>query len=248
MSGFAGGPSGARARDGVFFVSRHRSCRNTVRWPQGIVVLSPAGKSPPENHRRRNLEKTAAARGDPPPGLTQKRMLETKLEGRRWTALCGEHGLEMFDRVQQWIGLGAGRRRLCAAQPRAPVVQPPAQPASQAIHRLQRKRQAPLLRRRLERKPRQQLQQPRPHQRGRQGVTRQHLRQQERKSFPTTAPLPAIGTKHPLAAHPLRTGPGGIIAAQETVPVQRFDALAAWTALLLEGKSASFSAGSSRTK
>ncbi len=42
-----------------------------------------------------------------------------KLEVGRWTALCGEHGLEMFERVQQRIGLGAGRRRLFAAKPRA---------------------------------------------------------------------------------------------------------------------------------
>ena len=202
-----------------------------------------AGKtpSPQLGKKRRTLD-------DRPPGLTQQRMLKTKLESRRWTTLRGEHRLEMLDRVQQWIGLRAGRRRLFPAQPRAPVIQPCAQPAPEPIHRLQRKGQTPLLRRRLERKPRQQLHEPRPHQRRRQGVTRQHLRQQERKSFPTTAPPPAIGTKHPLAPHPLRPGPGGIIAAQETVPVQRLDALAAWTALRLEGKSASWSADSSRTK
>ncbi len=248
MSGFSSGPPGARARDGEVLVSRRRSCRNTVRWPQGIVALSPAGNPPPEKHRRRNWGKNAAVLERIRRDLTQQRMLKTKLERCRWTTLRGEHRLEMLDRVQQWIGLRAGRRRPFAAQPHTPIIDPLAQFAPEPIHRLQRKGQTPLLRRRLERKPRQQLQQPRPHQRSRQGVPRQHLRQHERKSLPTTAPLPAIGTKHPLAAHPLRTGLGGIIAAKETVPVQRLDALAAWTALLLEGKSASLSADSSRTK
>ena len=210
--------------------------------------MSPAGNSPQEKHRGRNLEKAAAARGDHRQEPTQKRMLETKLEGGRWTALGGEHGLEMFDRVQPWIGLGAGRRRLFAAKPRAPVVQPPTQPAPEAIHRLQRKRQAQLVRRRLEGKTGQQFQEPGPHQRSGHGVTRQNLSQKNGKRAPATAAAAAIGTKHPLATRPLRAGLGGIVAAQETVPVQRFDALAAWTALLLEGKSDSFSADSSRTK
>jgi hypothetical protein len=46
----------------------------------------------------------------------------------------------------------------------------------------------------------------------------------------------------------LAAGFGRIIAAKNTVPVQRLDFSAAGTALLLEGKSVSFSAGSSRTK
>jgi hypothetical protein len=79
-------------------------------------------------------------------------------------------------------------------------------------------------------------------------VTRQNLSQKNGKRAPATPAPPAIGTKHPLSAHPLRTGLGGIVAAQETVPVQRFRSLAAWTALLLEGKSVSFSADSSRAK
>ena len=137
-----------------------------------------------------------------------------QLEGGRWTALCGEHGLEMFDRVQQWISLCAGRRRLFAAKPRAPVVQPPAQSATEAIHRLQRKRQAQLVRRRLEGKTGQPFQEPGPHQRRRERVPRQNLRQENGKRAPATSAPPAIGTKHPLSAHPLRPGVGGIVAAQ----------------------------------
>lgn len=248
MSGFSGGPPGARARDGEVLVSRRTSCWNPLRWPQGIIALSPTGNPPPEKHPRRNWGKNTAALEPVRQDSTQQRMLKTKLESRQRTALRREHRPQMLDRVQQRIRLGAGRRRPLAAKARTPVVEPLAQSTSEAIHRLQRKRQAQLLRRRLERKPRQQLHEPWPHQRRRQRVTRQHLRQQEREGFSTTAPPPAIGTKHPLAPQRLRPGLGGIIAVQETVPVQRLNTLAAWTALLLEGKSASLSAGSSRTK
>jgi hypothetical protein len=60
--------------------------------------------------------------------------------------------------------------------------------------------------------------------------------------------LPAIGTKHPLATDELAAGVGRIIAAKNTVPVQGFIAPAAWTALLLEGKSSVFNFGASATK
>jgi hypothetical protein len=79
-------------------------------------------------------------------------------------------------------------------------------------------------------------------------VTRQNPGQHQGKCFSTATPLPAIGTKHPLTPDGLAAGLGRIIAAKNTVPIQRFDLAAAGTALLFEGKSASFSAGSSRTK
>jgi len=79
-------------------------------------------------------------------------------------------------------------------------------------------------------------------------VPRQHVRQHQRKGASATAALPAIGTKHPLAAEALPAGLVGIVAAKKAVPVQCFRLTAAGTALLLEGKSTSASAGSSRTK
>jgi len=79
-------------------------------------------------------------------------------------------------------------------------------------------------------------------------VPRQNIREHQRKCSATTLALPAIGTKHPLATNGLAAGFGRIIAAKNAVPVQRLDPAAAGTALLLEGKSESFSAGSSRTK
>jgi hypothetical protein len=79
-------------------------------------------------------------------------------------------------------------------------------------------------------------------------VTRQNLGQHQGKRFPAATALPAIGTKHPLTTSQLTVGLGGIVAAKKTVPVQGFSLAAAGTALLLEGKSACSSAGSSRTK
>jgi len=79
-------------------------------------------------------------------------------------------------------------------------------------------------------------------------VTRQNLGQNQRKRFSTAAASPAIGTKHPLAAEALAAGLIGIVATKKAVPVQCFGLSAAGAALLLEGKSACFSAGSSRTK
>ena len=51
-----------------------------------------------------------------------------------------------------------------------------------------------------------------------------------------------------LPAQALAAGLVRIVAAQNAVPVQCLAPATAGTALLLEGKSASFSAGSSRTK
>lgn len=68
------------------------------------------------------------------------------------------------------------------------------------------------------------------------------------KGAPATAALAALRTEHPLPTQTLAAGFVGIVAAQQAVPVQRFSPSAAGTALLLEGKSISFSAGSSRTK
>lgn len=76
----------------------------------------------------------------------------------------------------------------------------------------------------------------------------QNLRQQHGEGPPTTAAIAAIGAKHALAAHGLAAGLSGIIAPQNTVPVQRFNFSAAGTALLLEGKSCVFNCSVSPTK
>lgn len=77
----------------------------------------------------------------------------------------------------------------------------------------------------------------------------QNIRQKDRKGFSTTPATAAIRTEDPLAsAQPAAIVFGGIIAVEDAVPVQSFISAAAWTALLLERKSSSFSFPASATK
>ncbi len=156
---------------------------------------------------------------------TQKRLLKLKLIIRRWTRTTGKDELKMFHRLQQGIRVRTDRWRLLAAELRAKNVQPLPQPASQPVKRFQREGQPQGFDRSLDRKSGEQFCQPRPHQRSRHRMPRQHLRQEERKSAPATAALPAIGTKHPLPP-----------------------AAAMRTRRLLEGKSCVFNSCASRTK
>jgi hypothetical protein len=183
-----------------------------------------------------------------PPGLTEEWMLKTELKICRRTRAVRKDRPQMRHGLKQWLGLPAHRRREFPAKPRSHLIQPALQSAEQPIDRFQRKWQPQLFDRSLDRKPGQQLHQPPPHQRRVQRVTRQNIRQHKRKRLATTAALPAIGTIHPLAPDSLAAGFGRIIAAKKAVPVQRLDFSAAGTALLFEGKSVSFNAGSSRTK
>ena len=58
-----------------------------------------------------------------------------------------------------------------------------------------------------------------PKQRGRGGMSRQDIRQEDRKGAPAAAALAAIGTKDPLAADQLSIGLSGIVALEKAVPV-----------------------------
>lgn len=219
MSGFSGGPSGARARDGVVFVHA-AEVAGTRRG--GRRVLSCC--RPPGSRRRKNTaaviwKKRAASRGDPPQGLTQKRMLKMQLELRHRTPGACEDPSEMFGGLQQRISLRALWRRLLAAQQRAQTVQPQPQFAPQPIHRLQRKRQPQLFHRRLERGGRQPLEQPLPQQRRRKRVARQHPGQQEGKRAPATAAAAAIGTKDPLTTRHPGVHPRGVVAVEFAVAI-----------------------------
>jgi len=172
-----------------------------------------------------------------------------QLKLRWWTrACCGENLPEMLRRLQQWIDLRAEGRRALPGEARPQRIQPPDQTAAQAIDRFQGERETHLFRRRLAGKSRQQFHQPLPHQRGRERVTRQHLRHEHRKRPPTPIAQTAIGTIHPLAPLPLAAGAQRILTKGVTVAVQRADAAALWTGRLLEGKSWVFNAWASRTK
>jgi hypothetical protein len=80
-------------------------------------------------------------------------------------------------------------------------------------------------------------------------VARQNIGQENRERLPATAAVSAIRTKDPLSATQAAAIVfGGIVAVEDAVPVQRFILAAAWTALLFEGKSSSFSFSASATK
>jgi len=80
-------------------------------------------------------------------------------------------------------------------------------------------------------------------------MARQNIRQEDRKGFSAPSMTAAIRTKDPLASRQAAAIIfDGIIAVEDAVPVQCFILAAAWTALLLERKSSSFSFPASATK
>ncbi len=171
-----------------------------------------------------------------------------QLKLRRRTRAAGEHRPEMFHRLQQRIGLRADRRWALTTEPRPQRIQPPDQAPAQAIDRFQGEGQPHLFHRRLAGKSRQQFHQPLPHQRGREGVTRQNLCHQQGERPAASLTQTAIGTIHPLAPLPLAAGLARIVAEGTAMPVQRADAAALRTGRLLEGKSRACNAWASRTK
>ena len=167
-------------------------------------------------------------------------MLKMKLKIQRRTLAARKGGLKMLHGLQQGIGVRADRRWLFPAKPGAKAIQPLAQLAPQPVECFQGKGQPQLFDRSLDRKTRQQFYQPRPHQRSRQCVARQNLRQTKQKRPPATAALPPVGTKHPLPPDGLAVGDGGFIAEGMTMTIQRANAAAMGTGRLLEGKSCAF--------
>ena len=197
------------------FLSRAGRYRPPGADRNGIVVLPPAPNPPAGKHGGRNLENSAAAQG----GLTQERTLKPQLKIRRGTLAARENDLQVSQGLEQRIGVSARRRRASSCQPRAQRVQISQQSPPQPIYRFQSEGQPQFLGGGFERKARQHFDQPSPHQRSGQGVTRQNISQDEGKRLSATAAPAAIGTKHPLAPDQLAAGLGGIVAPQNAVPV-----------------------------
>lgn len=97
-------------------------------------------------------------------------MLKPKLKSGGRTHFVRKHETKVFDRVQQWVSLTAGRWRLFAAKACPPAVELPVQFAPQPINRFQRKGQPELFGGSLDGKPGQQFHQPGPHARRGEGV------------------------------------------------------------------------------
>ncbi|HET8667384.1 MAG TPA: hypothetical protein VFM10_05340 [Terriglobales bacterium] len=155
----------------------------------------------------------------------------------------------MLDRLTQRVRVGTGWGFLPAAQPAANVRQAVAQPLQQMIDRFQGKGQTQMLNGGFDASVGQELNQEFAQECGPNGVARQDVGQEDRECFSATAATAAIRTKDPLAAaQAAAIVSNGIIAVEDTVPIQRFSLTAAWTALLFERKSSSLSFAASATK
>jgi hypothetical protein len=212
------------------------------------VALPLVWKNRVEKNGRGNLA-GKGQRGIPSGGTSaQKWLLKGELKIADQIRTAREDRLEMFDGVAERIGLGTGRGFLLGREPGAQVGQPMAQPLQEVINRFQGKRQAQPLDGGFNAGVGQQLDQEFAQQHGADSVARQNVRQEDGESASASAALSAVGAKHPLAPGQAALGLGRIIAVEQTVPVQRFISAAAWTALLFEKKSSSWSFSGPRTK
>ena len=179
----------------------------------------------------------------------EKRVLKRKLKIAHRTEAFGKYRLQMLDRLAEGVRVGTGWGFLPAGQPAANVGQAVAQPLQQMIDCFQGKGQAEIFNDGFDASVDQKLNQEFAQERGPNGVARQDVGQEDRKCLSATAATTAIRTKDPLAAaQSAAIAFSGIVAVEDTVPVQRFILAAAWTALLFERKSSSFSFAASATK
>jgi len=173
----------------------------------------------------------------------QEGVLEVELKvGHRTDALRKET-LQMLDRLEQRIGLRTGRRLLLPAKQRTHSSQLPAQSVQHMVERLQRKGQGQRFGRRFDGTPVPQSVQQSPQPWSRHGMSRQHLRQENRKTPATAATLASIAAPHPLApVHPsLAVGRARVVTVKLAVAVQSLSSPACRTAELLKQKRCSVS-------
>lgn len=154
----------------------------------------------------------------------------------------------MLNGLEERIGLATIGRVVPLAQEGAQRIQTAAQTLAQVVKRFQRQRQSQAMGGALQRNTRQQGNEEPAQERGGHRVAWQRVGQENGKGMTATGTVAAIGAVHTLAAHQSSGGLRGIVAVQETVPVQETDAIAALAALLFEGKSCCFNASRSRTK
>ena len=170
------------------------------------------------------------------PGSLQKRTLEVELEIGAGTVAPGKEAAQVFHRLEQRIGLRAGRRRPLTAEHRAHRRQARAHPLQQVIEGLQPKGQRQHLGRRLNGTALQPTLQQGPQSGGPHRVARQHVRQENAKT-PSAAAAPApAGAPDPLPALGLAVGGAQVVAVELAVPVECLGSPASWTAELLEQK------------
>ncbi len=247
MSDLGSGPAGVGPAGRMVFIHAGDATGGAAAGRRGLSCCRLPG-NPVGKKRAMVIRPKLKRRGPPARTSTQKGLLKTKLKISRRTGAAGQDSLEMLERLAHGIAVRAGRRGMFPIKPGAPHLHPPMPSAPQPVERFQRKGQPQLFRRRLAGQPGQHLDQPRPHQRSPQSVTRQDVRQEKDKGASAPAAQPAIGTIHPLPQEGFAVRHQGIIAQRPAVPVQTANAAAMRTGRLLERKSWVFNSWSSRTK
>lgn len=148
----------------------------------------------------------------------------------------------MLDGLQERIGLGTIGRGLAAAKQATKPIQAQTQSPAQVVERFQGKGQAQGMSGAFEGSMGQQGDQESAQHRGGEGVTWEHIAQENGERAATTAAVAARGAEDALAAQGWMGGIVGIVAVKEAVPVQGAGTVAALAALLFEGKSCWFNA------
>lgn len=177
----------------------------------------------------------------------QKGALEAPLKRGHRVRLRVKKPLQVLDRLDQWIGLHADGRGVCAVEHDAHVIEPAAQALTQPVKGFHGKKRAEGFRRRLQRRARRQAGQQSCEQRRADTVPWQHRREIHRQGSSATAAPAAVGAKSALPAGALPVGALRIVPLDQAVAVQRATPATVGAALPLERKSSVCNAGSSRT-
>ena len=151
--------------------------------------------------------------------LAHQRVLETALKRHRGAVGAGENNLQVFDGLQEGIGLGTLGCLPLTAEPGPYLWQALAQALKQVVKRFQSERRRELFEGSLDGNARQAAAEQLPKPGGRDGMARQHLGQEDGEGAATTAALPAIGTPDPLPALELMINGAWIVAEKLAVAV-----------------------------
>lgn len=136
-------------------------------------------------------------------GSLQERALKVELIIGTGAVALGKEAAQMFDRLEERIGLRTGRGWLLPAKPRAHCRQAPSQPVQQMVKGLQRKRQRQRLDCCFDGTTGQQANEQPPQPWPRHRMARQYIGQEDGKTPPTAAPSAPVAAPHPLAPLPL---------------------------------------------
>lgn len=151
--------------------------------------------------------------------LAHQRVLKAALERYRGAAGNGENNLQVFDGLQEGIGLGTLRCLPLTAEPGPYLWQASSQALKQVVKCFQSEGRSELFEGSLDGNARQAAAEQLPKPSGRDGMARQHLGQEDGKGPATTAALPAIGAPDPLPALGLMINGAGIVAEKLAVAV-----------------------------